>query len=334
MSPPELRILNPDEFPLWDNLVEITPNATYFQRSEWLNSTSRILGVKPRIYGYFIDDALVGGCSLHLQSLWPGIVSASSVSECSPHGGLVVDLSHEKSFLHSERRLHALMKALLEAFKQDGFDQVIIQNPPGLNDIRIFNWNNWRCRVLYTYRLSTSQPSYSRTARKHIALAIRQGVVVERSWEIGVFTELLKAMYASKGVNPFYDIDRLRPIFEALVRSGDGEIWLARDSDGTVFSADLIISDSKQAYRWSAASRPERKLYGSVFLQLATIVESLQSRSIPTFVMMTANVPELAEFTAKFNPELVPYFHSEFRSKRFRWHKNTRGLLSICKSMG
>lgn len=324
----DMRVLNQDEYHLWDDLVDSVAHATYFHRSNWLQKTSRILGVKPRIYGYFIDKSLVGGCSLYLECLWPGMVLASSINQCSPHGGLVVDQSGVPSSLLRERLQHALGTALCEEFKRDAFDHIVIQAPPGLNDIRIFTWNGWKCRVQYTYRLQTLEPNYSRTARKHISLATRLGIRVERSRDIDLFSALLKAMYAAKGLTPFFDIDRLRPLFEDLVRTGDGELWVARDSNGEVLAADLIICDTKRAYRWSAASRPERKLNGAVFLLLATIIESLRSRSIPEFLMMTANVPELAEFTAKFNPDLVPYFHLEILSKRCWFNHCVRNLIS------
>ncbi|HOV66833.1 MAG TPA: hypothetical protein PLI31_00555 [Methanoregulaceae archaeon] len=309
--------------------METTADAMYFQRSDWLYRTSLLLGLEPKIYGYFLNDTLIGGCTLHLRRLWPGLVLASSASECSPYGGLILNLSHVTSPMRRETLFHSFCSVVSNELKQSGYDRVIVQNPPGLQDVRIFGWNGWKCRVLYTYRLSTAEQEFSRAARKQIALAIRQGVTIERSKDITIFSELLKEMYASKGVPPFCDIERLQPVLEGLIRSGDGELWLARDTDGTVNAADLIIIDSKRAYRWSAASQPDRRLNGSVFFQLATIIESLHSRSIPSFIMMTANVPELSEFTAKFNPEPVPYFDSEFSTQRYRYRHYIRSLFSM-----
>ncbi|HQJ88814.1 MAG TPA: GNAT family N-acetyltransferase [Methanoregulaceae archaeon] len=329
MSRSEFRILNQDEFSLWDSLVESTADALYFQRSDWLYATSHLLDLEPKIYGYFYNDTLIGGCTLHLERKWSGIVKASSVSNCSQYGGLTLDMSVVKSSQRRETLFHTFCSDVCRELIRDGYDHVIVQNPPGLQDVRIFDWNGWKCRVLYTYRLSPAEQAYSRAARKQIALAIRYGITIERSKDVRLFSELLKEMYASKGLPPFCDIDRLQPVFEGLLRSGDGELWLARDPDGTVNAADLIIIDSKRAYRWCAASRPDRRLNGSVFLQLATIIESLHSRSIPSFIMMTANVPELSEFTAKFNPEPVPYFHCEFMTHRYRYYHQIRSLLSI-----
>ena len=328
MSLPELRVLTPDEYPEWDRLVEAASCATYFHRSDWLIETSRVLGVTPRIYGYFVADALVAGCSLHLDRIWPGLPIASSVSECSPHGGLVITSSDEgKSVIRSERLTHALCGALDDTLAQGAFDYIQIQSPPGLADTRGFSWKGWISQVLYTYRLLTQSPKYSRTTMKHIALANRQGVAVERSTEIDIFSSLLKAMYIGKGVTPAIDVTLLEPIFERLIQSGDGELWVSRAADETVLAADLIIVDSKRAYRWTAASRPERNLNGAVFYLISTVIDSLRSRSISEYYMMTANIPPLAEFTSKFNPELVPYYHSAWFSKRYRWLKALRDLV-------
>lgn len=323
----ETRMLAPDEHADWNRLVEETVHGTHFHRSEWMQSTGDVLGLATRIYGCFIDEKLAGGCTLYQQRILHAFNVASSVNRLSPYGGLVVGGAPKKNHRTQEARQDAISAGLIEALAGDAYDEVQLLHAPGLHDIRRFAWAGWQGRVLYTYVLQLGTVRFDRNARRRIASAVDAGVSVERSDEIGAFAKLLQVMYANKGVPFSIAPDSLAGVFAGLKEMGRGELWVARADDGEIVAADLVIVDSKRAYRWMAASDPDHLSTGAAYLLLSRIFEELNQRSIPEMNIMGANVPCLAAFTSKFNPELVPYYSTERRSGRLGKIAMMRGLV-------
>lgn len=324
----ETRALAPDEYADWNRLVEETVHGTHFHRSEWMQSTGDVLDLTTRIYGCFIDETLVGGCTLYTQRISHTFNVASSVNRLSPYGGLVVGGTPKKNHRDQGQRLAAISAGLIEAFAGDAYDEVQLLHAPGLHDIRRFTWAGWQGRVLYTYVLRLGTVRFDRNARRQIASAVDAGVSVERSEDIGAFFRLLQAMYANKRVPFSIALDSLAAVFAGLKETGRGELWVARADDHEIVAADLLIVDSKRAYRWMAALDPDHRSTGAAYLLLSRIFEELNQRSIPEMNMMSANVPRLVEFASKFDPELVPYYSTKRRSGRLGRIAMMRGLMS------
>lgn len=327
MSPTETHVLAPAEYPEWDRLVGAVDHGTHFHSSDWVESTARALGFLPRIYGYFVDGRLCGGCSLYVTRARHALRVASSLNRMSPYGGLVVGDAGDRDRHGRERMLLSFFQSLWDALSVEAYDHVQLLHAPGLNDIRYYIWNGWDNHVLYTYRLPLDEVRFTRNARRSCAAASSRGVSVEQSGQIDTFAQLLEGMYARKEVAAPVDRAALAGIYARLKEAGRGELWVARDTDDAVLAADLLVIDDRRAYRYMAATASDRPLNGAAYLLLSTIFESLKERGVPELNMMSANLPQLAEFTAKFNPEVVPYYLSEWRSKRL-WRMTTiRDLL-------
>ena len=61
----EVRTLKPEEYPLWDKLVELSPTGTIFHTSQWLAIAGSESKVKTELFGAFSSGKLVGGCAIH-----------------------------------------------------------------------------------------------------------------------------------------------------------------------------------------------------------------------------------------------------------------------------
>jgi excinuclease ABC subunit A len=63
----DVRILTRDDFEQWDEFVSESPSGSVFHSSKWLRTSADILGKDLIIYGYFINNTIIGGCSLYSE---------------------------------------------------------------------------------------------------------------------------------------------------------------------------------------------------------------------------------------------------------------------------
>ena len=146
----ETRILERQEYGLWDDLAVRSPQGTIFHDSDYLQVVADTSSNKLNIYGCFKDDELVGGCSLFVKS-WGGVVSnATSSGPLTPYGGFLLPDLNGASVRKSELVQHGIINALCDRIQEDHYSSITITNSPDLLDIRPCTWRGWEGRVMYT----------------------------------------------------------------------------------------------------------------------------------------------------------------------------------------
>ena len=141
MSDIEVRELKIEEYKIWDELVETSPNGTIFHSSDWLTICSKSLNKKLKIYGCFENNKIVAGCSLYNYKLKKIFNAASSTIEMTPYGGIVLSKHPSTKVRTQELTYGAIVKSLCSVLNNKHFDYINITNSPDLIDVRSFIWN-------------------------------------------------------------------------------------------------------------------------------------------------------------------------------------------------
>lgn len=295
----------------WDELVEHSPQGTIFHKPAWLNACAEFTGKKLKIFGCFRDDTLVGGCSLLIGKKWGVFSYAESNSGFTPYGGFVLASSPTAGVHKQEMFSRQVIESLTGCIEKEHYLSIVLWNPPEFLDIRPFIAHGWRSHLQYTYDfdLGVNIESHIDTRlKKTMRRAEKEQYIFESSTDISKFYSLLCETYARKNLKPAASKRFISDVCLFLRDQNCGEMVVAKTPGGEITCAEIVVWDTKKAYRWAAASDARFLESGAPSLLLFTVLKRMQERSVKKINLMGANTPKLSRFIARFNPTLVPYY--------------------------
>lgn len=123
-----VREINPAEYELWNELVDVSPYGTIFQKSDWLTICKDSFNFDLNMYGCFHNEELVGGCSLFSNRVRRLFRVASSYCNMTPYGSILVKRSASKKVRNQEEFQKNILKKILKHIEEQGYDSVSISN--------------------------------------------------------------------------------------------------------------------------------------------------------------------------------------------------------------
>jgi len=307
----EVTEISPDQFPLWDSLVDTSPHGTIFHKSGWLEACARSLGKEVKILGCFTDGGLVGGCSLFFEKSFNFVGSANSTCAVTPYGGLVISPCPSKGVHKQESFFGQIVMAIANSISSRNLYSIIIRNSPEFHDIRPLTAHGWSSSVLNTYYMDNGgniESQIDSDARYNCRKAERNGITVGLSSDISRFYDMYCETFTRKGLKPQAPKSLISDLSVFLKNKNCGEITVAKTPEGEIAAAEIIIWDTRMAYSWLAASDSRfLDTRATTLLALANL-KRMQDRGFRHVNIMMANVPELSQFANHLNPVLIPYF--------------------------
>ena len=311
----EARVLKKSEYPIWDELVESSPQGTIFHTSNWLGICSDTFEKETKIFGCFNNnDELIGGCSLFVHKSKGIFKNANSTCPLTPYGGFVVRPSRSTKIRKIEQDYFFCINKLVQSIENEKYFSTHITNSPGLLDVRPLTWNKWRSEVLYTYYLdlNTFDPDKtSRAIKRNVKCAVESGITFQNVRNAEIHNTLFKKIFERQNLRPPADITIFNNVIEQLNRNNIGDMWIAKNQSDEIVASQIWLWDKKRAYAWSVASDPNYRNSGVNIFSFYTVLQELGANNIIEVNMMQGNIPQLAEFATKFNPKLVPYYRLE-----------------------
>ncbi len=331
MGKVEVRRLEDNELSAWDELVAGSDQGTIFHTSDWLLKTASSLNLTLLILGCYEDEGLIGGCPLLLSNQYNLLKIASSTVELTSYGGMVI--ANIESTKRRERELHnnKVIAAVRECIVQQRFDYVNLVNSPGLQDIRAFTQNGWDSKVYYTYILPISGDIFdwiSKNARRSVRKAQKLGMYATQHFDTEMYWDLTVETFSKHNSRPSSSKEHLVNMLHMIKDKGMGEMWVARTSSGEIAAAEVILRDSKNVHRWSAASSEEHLNSGATSLLLCEIFNDIKNRNYTSINLMAGNFAHLSAFITSFNPNLVPYYGVELHNNKYKLLKGLKTRLT------
>lgn len=319
----EIRLIKEKDYPMWDEFVTISPQGTIFHSSDWLNLSAKYFKKNLKIFGYFMDDELSGGCPIFIENKKGIFKIASSHCALSPFGGFLFKQFQSSKVRNIEKDQYNILEGLCNAILEEKFILINIINCPDLRDIRPFIWNGWQSRVYYTYYINKSQfdkDAFSwNSIRKDIHRAQRNNIKIREDLDSDLHYRLFSNVFEKQNLTPpvnksFFDgvisLIKNQKIF--------GNMWVAELETGERVHSEIFLRDRKRAYEWSIGSNYENVNTGARVFSFFKILQELKEMNIEEINIMQANIPRLSHFASSFNPSLVPYFGIERDSLRYR----------------
>ncbi len=332
----EVRRVRDDEYPEWDKLVTASPQGTVFHLSDWAVPCACFAHRQPLLLGYYEDARLIGGCLLYVTAKFRFMSFATSTAPMTPYGGFLLSEIGSTKVREKEIQDKSIVLAISDEISKMGFISTKIINAPTLQDIRPFTWNNWACRVYYTYVLPLTGDislHISKNVRRTIRKGQKNDIDVRKCYDPEVYWDLTVSTYEKQHQKPPFTKAFLLSMLNVIVDKNLGEMWIARTPTGEAASAEVVTWDNHMAHRWSAASDSTYNDTGATSLLLFEIFQDLQKKGFNKINLMAGNTPQLSMFVSSFNPELVPYYgvgKSQFQFDRSSFSRLWEAIRAKC----
>ena len=299
---PSLRYLKPDEYPLWDALVEESPQGTVFCRSWFLKAAAADI----RILACFIGGRLVAGIPLHFERRF-GLPFCKMPPLVHTWGIVIAPFTGKQVTVFS-REMNVLTLLAKELASQRFFIQSF--HPTQLNWLP-FYWNGFRQVTYYTNVIEDLTDidriwdEMEGNTRRNIRKAETAGITVVPCDSELATTLSEKTFSHQRKSLPFSRayVDRL---YRAARQHGAGRCFAAVDRSGRPHAASFVVWDRKRAYYVAGGADPDVRSSGAQSLLLWHFLKFVSSETA-AFDFAGSVVEHIERFFSGFGAKLVPY---------------------------
>ncbi len=292
---------------LWDDLVSGSPQSTVFVSSRFSEAVGKATGRPYRFLFCYRGERVVAGLAVY-ETRKAGLRVAGQ-PPLVPHLGLILPAGLDNE--HPRGKEFDVIEACKELtdWLARRFDFATISHHTGLADMRPFIWQDFRARVLYTYRIELGSfgiDTVHRSIRKQIAKAEREGVRIEPSEDPTDLLKLVRMSFEKREMSVPFNERYLEALFGELRERDIARLYYASDAKGKTISGRIVLASGDVAYDWVAGADPAYYETGATpFLVYSLIERSREKHRI--FDLMGANTRSVAVFKSNFGGAITPY---------------------------
>jgi len=270
------RFLEANEFFLWDDFVEASPQGSVFCYSWWLKA----VGGEVRVLGYFDKGRLVGGIPLYFKKKFGFTIC--TMPKLTQTWGVVIEPLSGKRVTAASKEMKILRKFADAVAKNAIFMQSM---SPNLQNWLPFYWNGLKQTSMFTYVIDdlTDLAKVWKGFRENIQTDIRKakskGITVKPcSLEIALQT--FKKTYERQGTNLPYSNDYLSRIYYEAKKHNAGEMFAAIDIDEKTHAAAFLVWDKKRAYYLVGGGDPALRNSGATSLLIWNMIQFVAEKTL------------------------------------------------------
>lgn len=297
--------INPSQ---WQNLIETSPTATWFQTPEAYQFYQSVSEMCPFAYGVAQEDKLVGVVVGYITQEKNPIKQFLTRRAIIIGGPLLADDINE----------NALTKLLMIV--------VAMGNSPIYIETRNFHdysrWKNvfeqcgWKYQPHLNFHVDTTtteiiEQNLGKSRKRDIKTSLRDGATVVENptiEQVRSYYVLLKNLYATKIKTPLFSLN----FFENLYHHTNGHFVLIEKDNEIIGGTVCVELPNKCLYEWFVCGRDGewKSIFPSSLATYAGICYA-EKLNCKRFDMMGAGTPEEAygvrDFKARFGGELVEH---------------------------
>jgi hypothetical protein len=297
-----LRYLRPVEYPLWEALVEVSPQGNVFCRPWYLNA----LRGDVRVLAYIEGDHLIAGIPLYFQH-WLGLRLCRMPRLVHTWGVIMEPLEGKRATVAS-REMEILKLFAKELSKEKFFIQSF---HPTLSNWLPFYWNGFRQTTHFTYVLEDFPDldkiwdQMGANVRRNIHKAERAGIkIVPCNSDLVAATAEKTFKHQCKKMP--YSRSYINQLYLAAKQNSAGECFAAIDKQGKTHAATFVVWDHKRAYYLASGTDPKLRTSGAQSLLIWHLLEFTAGLA-GTFDFVGSVVEPIGRFFGKFGAKLVPH---------------------------
>lgn len=307
----------------WDTLVGTSPQASPFNRREFLDA----LGTRSIRLGVKQGDAVLAGVAVQVDDAGTPVGPPDTFGY---YQGIMLSPHFDSLPEHSRSRKELEVTAKLLAGLTARYRNIWLGFHWRFRDLRPLQWFNYhqpdagqfQLTLHYTGILDLSRVSsveaYADSLGKgrigDLRKARRNGIEVHTSEEVDILDELHRLTFSRQGANRGCLEFQLKSMARATIRHGFGELLVARTRSGDPVSVSLFVWDKTTGHYLFGASDPAYRDTGAATLVMLESVARAMQRSLSHIDFVGINSPQRGAFKTSFNAVPVPYFDAQ-------WHR-------------
>lgn len=298
----------------WDSFVEQAPAGTIFHSSKWLAlyNALNIPGQQQRVIccREQSEGKIIGGCTF-LEKHRYGFRLAVNAIATQYAGFLLPPPTAEK--LSATLTMQRLIFSALAQYLCQRFHQVWLFNAPGITDLRPLQQSRWLVSPAYTYFINTERlesfwEQIDGSIRRQIKKGEKSGFKLTDNFQASEFLGLLTESFRRhRATNPI-PAEFVIQLLQSPALQENRLLIGAEDNAGQLASGIVVLYDRRRAYYVLAATRSDALGSGVHSWLIWELFQQLNRRGIFQFDFLGANIPSIARFKEKFNPQLVTYY--------------------------
>jgi len=296
-----LRFLEKDEYPLWDALVDVSPQGSVFCQSWWLEAVGNV-----RVLACFSGDEVVAGIPLWQEKRFG--IPVCMMPKLTQTWGVVMRPFEGKPVTVAARETRLLRAFATRLAQHALFFQAF---HPSLPNWLPFYWSGFRQTTRFTYvlddlsDLSRIWREMSTSTRGQITKAEKAGyALVPCGIEEVYRCESLS--YSRHGKVAPHSESFLRNIYQAAQEHKSGACFAVVDEQGEAHSAWLLVWDRQRTHGLAGGADDDARSSGAHSLGVWRAIEFASVRS-QGFDFTGSVVEGIERFNRNFGAKQVAY---------------------------
>ncbi len=184
---------------------------------------------------------------------------------------------------------------------------------PSLTNSLPFHWAGLNQTTRYTYVLNNLTDTaatfadFKDNVRREIRKA-EKSLTVSEATTINALFDLKKASYQAKKQTLPFDLAFVEGIYKTLTTNNWGQLLEARDQQGHIHAAVLLVHDHQTMHYLLGAADPEHNNSGAMSLLLWQGIQLATEKGL-AFNFEGSMIPAIERFFSAFGGTLTPYHH-------------------------
>ncbi len=301
-----IRFLDESEFPLWDNLVDESPNGTLFHKSIWLRASGKSFV----IYGCFRGGELCAGVPFSCHARF-GIKRACHPT-LTPYLGVLFKQNNDKyvTRISHEKDIN---REIARRLKRD-FHHITFKCTPGVTDFQPYMREGFSVGIRYTYKVNLNRSlediwkSMAAGRRSDIVKAGKDGISAIHSDDFEQTFDLVDKTFVRQDLIAGFK-SRACSYNEILRKKNQCKSFLAKDRNGDLIASAYIVWDNRRSYYLLGGYDSYKSHRGGSALAIWEAIRfSKEELGLKEFDFEGSLIPPVELFFRKFGGEQIPYF--------------------------
>ena len=321
----EVRELAKDDYDLWNELVNISPQGTIFHSSDWLKIAERHTDSKLYLFaGYLGDEPVVAVPFFYRRGFFfktlSSPINATMIQNLGPIIPSYDNLKQDKREFYFREFQKELDHYIHSKIRPDVMD---ITTSPNLIDVRPYIWTNYHVTPRYNYvknieNLDFVWNGFKKRLRKNIANAEKNGVEIEEGnlnsykFIIQSLSMRLEEQESKLPVSNEYMLDLYHTFYPNNLK-----VFISK-YEGKQVGGIICTTYKDKITIWVGATRANLKGLYPVDLLQWKIIEWGHENGFKYCEILGANMPSISYFKSRYNFDLSIYYSVEKSSTTFK----------------
>lgn len=302
----EIRRLVENEYALWDDFVDNSPQGTVFHKTYWLKAS----GENFRIYGYFKGNELFAGIPVCYDQIF-GCKYFSRPLQ-TPYMGILFK-EQDVKYVKKISREKGISIRLIQRLKTE-FYSINFNFTPGTVDLQPLIWEGFTCNVRYTYIINLNNSlediwkSMDVSRRNDIRKAKKDGITVSSGNDLQEVFSLVEKTFDRQDMKVSFKNVVFNYLY-ALKERNQCISFLAKNENGNNIAVVYLVWDNNRCYYLMGGYDSENSHHGATAMAMWEAIKfSMGELGLAEFDFEGSMIPQIEQYFRKFGGILTPYY--------------------------